>query len=83
MTPVVEAMAVFRPCQGKAACRDDGVRCLTCGRDLDEIGRLRDLMAQLTSLAIDYDYRNVEEFCGYVARRLDKSITHRRQDPET
>jgi hypothetical protein len=75
-------MAVFQPCQGKTACRDDGVRCLTCGRELNEIGRLRDLMEQLTNLAIDYDYRNTDVFCDYVARKLDKSIAYRRQDPE-
>lgn len=26
-------MARFNPCHGKTACRDDGVRCLTCGRE--------------------------------------------------
>ena len=67
----------FTPCQGKAACRDDGVRCLTCGRSLAEIGRLRALLNQLTDLAIAYEYDNVEQFAAYVARKLPKTVAHR------
>ena len=73
-------MSRFTPCQGKTACRDDGSRCLTCGRDLSEIERLRLLMDQLATLAIDYDYENVEEYAAYVARKLEKMITYRRQE---
>ena len=41
-------MAAFRPCQGKSACRDNGVLCLTCGRKLNEVIQLRELMQALT-----------------------------------
>lgn len=69
----------FVPCQGKTACRDDGERCLTCGRSLLEIQALREALEQLASLACEYDYQNSDEFSAYVARKLDKMITHRRQ----
>lgn len=72
-------MSQFKPCQGKTACRDDGQRCLTCGRDFQEIERLRTLMDQLAVLAIDYDYENVDEYSDYVARKLGKMIAYRRE----
>ena len=72
-------MSQFNPCQGKLACRDDGTRCLTCGRSLQEITQLRDLMAQLTALAIDYDYENINEYSTYIAQKLEKSIAYHRQ----
>jgi len=73
-------MATFRPCQGKNACRDNGVLCLTCGRKLGEIQTLRELMGQLSDLAVNYEYENVEEFTQYVARKLEKMITYRQQE---
>lgn len=79
----VETMGRFNPCLGKSACRDDGARCLTCGRTLQEIERLRAALEQLTSLAIDYDYQNIDEFAAYVARKLTKSISYRQQQQET
>ena len=75
-------MIDFRPCQGKTACRDDGQRCLTCGRTLEEIAGLRSALDQLANLAIEHDYRNVEEFAAYIALKLAKTITYRRQQPE-
>lgn len=72
-------MRSFTPCQGKTACRDDGERCLICGRGLDEIERLRLLIDQLSSLAIDYDYENIDEFSAYVMRKLEKKISYRRE----
>lgn len=73
-------MANFTPCQGKNACRDNGVTCLTCGRRLTEIETLRELLQKLTGLAIDYEYDNVEEYTEYVARKLAKMIEYRRQE---
>lgn len=73
-------MARFTPCQGKTACRDDGRRCLTCGRTLDEIAWLRDLMDQLAGLAIEHGYENTDEYAAYIARKLQKMIDHRRQE---
>lgn len=75
-------MAIFRPCQGKSACRDNGVLCLTCGRKLNEIVQLRELMQQLTELAINYDYENVQEYTDYLARKVAKMIEYQRTSPE-
>ena len=73
-------MPLFKPCQGKNACRDNGERCLTCGRKLSEIQRLRELMAQLTTLAMEHHYENVEEYTQYIARKLQKKIAHQRAE---
>jgi len=73
-------MANFTPCQGKNACRDNGVLCLTCGRKLTEIMKLRELMQELTALAIEYDYENVDDYAEYIARKVSKMIVYARQD---
>ncbi|MEW8505383.1 MAG: hypothetical protein AB2598_01655 [Candidatus Thiodiazotropha sp.] len=73
-------MARFTPCQGKSACRENGEICLTCGRTLDEIAKLRDLIQGLTSLAITNDYENVDEFTSYVALKVTKMIDYQRQE---
>jgi len=70
----------FQPCQGKTACRDDGQRCLTCGRTLDEIQWLRDLLDQLCTITIEYNYDNVDEFTAYIARKLPKMMAYRREN---
>ena len=73
-------MARFEPCHGKNACRDTGERCLTCGRESSEIARLRASIDALANLAMDYGYENSEEFATYVARKLFKTIAHRREE---
>ncbi|MGV6818631.1 MAG: hypothetical protein ACWA44_15355 [Thiotrichales bacterium] len=75
-------MTVFRPCLGKTACRDDGVKCLSCGRSLEEIFQLRSLLDQLVTLAIDNEYENTDEFANYVARKIQKQIAYRRQETQ-
>ena len=72
-------MSRFEPCLGKDACRDDGERCLTCGRPLSEVARLRASLDELASLALDAGYENSEEYVAYVARKLFKTINHRRE----
>ena len=72
-------MSLFTPCQGKHACRDDGERCLTCGRTLDEIASLRDSLERLTTLAVAYGYDNIDQYTDYLARKLEKMIAGRRQ----
>ena len=74
-------MKKFVPCQGKNACRDDGNRCLTCGRDLHEIEHLRQAMDQLASLAMTYDYENVDDYSDYIAGKLKKMVAWRRENP--
>ncbi len=71
-------MKTFTPCQGKDYCRDDGAKCLTCGRQLDEILWLRDLIDQLASLANKYNYENIEDYSAYIAKKVSKTIQHRR-----
>ncbi len=67
----------FAPCQGKHSCRENEEKCLTCGRTLEEIVLLRNLMDQLASLAIAYEYDNLDEFAAYIARKLPKMVEHR------
>jgi hypothetical protein len=69
-------MATFTRCQGKNACRDNGVLCLTCGRKLHEVEKLRELMKALSELAIDYNYDNVHDYAEYIARKVVKMIEH-------
>ena len=57
-------MARFTPCKGKTACRDDGERCLTCGRDFVEIEQTRALIDALAELAVERDYDNLDEFAA-------------------
>ena len=75
-------MAVFKPCQGKTACRDDGVQCMTCGRSLEEIVQLRELMRQLAALAVEHDYQNVEEYTQYLSIKVAKMVDHMRANPD-
>jgi len=71
-------MSTFTPCKGQTACRDDGERCITCGRSFAEIEQTRSLIDALTELAISQGYDNVEEFAGYVAGKVVKKVRHRR-----
>lgn len=71
-------MKPFTPCRGKTACRDDGVRCLTCGRTFSEIERTRALIDALADLALEQGYDDPETFAGYVAEKVVKKVRHRR-----
>ncbi|MCG7985597.1 MAG: hypothetical protein JAY90_23030 [Candidatus Thiodiazotropha lotti] len=73
-------MAIFKPCQGKNACRDNGEVCLTCGRSIYEIEQLRRLMKDISSMALEYEYENIEEFVQYIARKVEKTIRHERTE---
>jgi predicted Fe-S protein YdhL (DUF1289 family) len=75
-------MAVFNPCQGKTACRDDGAQCLTCGRSIEEIAQLRELLRQLAALAVSHDYENVEEYAQYISAKVAKLIDHQRSNSD-
>lgn len=73
-------MSLFTPCQGRTACRDDGERCLVCGRSFTEIVRTRELIDALADFACAQGYDNVDAFAAYVARRLEKTLRHRREN---
>jgi hypothetical protein len=70
-------MTMFKPCQGKTACRDDGERCLTCGRGFAEIEQTRGLIDALAELAVNQGYDNIDEFAAYVAGKVVKKVKHR------
>jgi len=69
----------FIPCQGKTACRDDGLVCLTCGRSLAEVEATRKLIDALADLAMGHGYGNVDDFAAYIARKVEKKVRHRRE----
>lgn len=71
-------MPTFTPCQGQTACRDDGERCITCGRSFPEIEQTRALIDALAAFAVQQEYENVEEFAAYVAGKVVKKVKHRR-----
>lgn len=71
-------MTRFNPCKGKTACRDDGSRCLTCGRSFTEIEQTRNLIDALAELVCAQGYLNVNEFTAYVADKVEKKVAYRR-----
>lgn len=73
-------MAKFVSCHGKELCRDGEDSCLTCGRSHQEIIRLREVLDQIASLAIDFDYDNIDEYCEYIASKAGKSIRYRQSE---
>jgi len=72
-------MSIFTPCKGKTACRDDGEKCLTCGRSFGEIEQTRNMIDALAEFAIAQGYDNVGEFAAYVADKVEKKVKHRRE----
>ncbi|MDD5390470.1 MAG: hypothetical protein PHD37_14085 [Gallionellaceae bacterium] len=71
-------MPTFTPCKGKTACRDDGERCITCGRSFAEIEQTRAMIDALADFALIQGYENIEEFAAYVAGKIEKKVKHRR-----
>ncbi len=72
-------MSSFTPCKGKTACRDDGEKCLTCGRSFAEIEQTRQLIDALAEFVIAMGYENAEEFAAYVADKVEKKVRYRRE----
>lgn len=66
----------FKPCINRNACNDDGVRCRSCGRSLDEIVKTKTLVDTLFSFIQEMDYDNSDEFMGYLSRKIAKKIAH-------
>ena len=73
-------MSTFNPCKGKTACRDDGEKCLTCGRSFAEIEQTRNLIDALAEFVCAQGYDNVNEFTAYVADKVEKKVRHRRDE---
>ncbi len=72
-------MNTFTPCKGKTACRDDGEKCLTCGRSFAEIEQTRSMIDALAEFVIAQGYENADEFAAYVADKVEKKVRHRRE----
>jgi hypothetical protein len=72
-------VSTFTPCKGKTACRDDGERCITCGRSFAEIEQTRSLIDALAEFACAQGYDNIGEFAAYVADKVEKKVRHRRE----
>ena len=66
----------FKPCVNRNACNDDGERCRSCGRSLDEIVKTRELVDTVFSFIQELDYDNSDEFMGYLSRKIAKKLTH-------
>lgn len=66
----------FKPCINRNACNDDGVRCRSCGRSLDEIVRTKALVDSVFNFIREMDYDNSDEFMGYLSRKIAKKLKH-------
>jgi hypothetical protein len=75
-------VSTFVPCKGKTACRDDGEICLTCGRSFTEIEQTRKLIDALAEFVCTQGYDNVNEFATYVADKVEKKVSYRREMPQ-
>lgn len=75
-------MSRFTPCKGRTACRDDGEKCLTCGRSFAEIEQTRSLIDALAEFVIAQGYENTGEFAAYVADKVEKKVKYRRETPD-
>ncbi len=75
-------MSSFSPCKGKTACRDDGEKCLTCGRSFAEIEQTRSMIDALAEFVIAQGYENTGEFATYVADKVEKKVKYRRETPD-
>jgi predicted Fe-S protein YdhL (DUF1289 family) len=75
-------VSTFTPCKGKTACRDDGEKCLTCGRSFAEIEQTRSMIDALAEFVIAQGYENTGEFTAYVADKVEKKVKYRRETPD-
>lgn len=75
-------MSLFTPCKGKHACVEKGDLCLSCGRSLHEITRTRRLIDELSELALEMDYSNLDEFADYIGSKISKKVRYRRDNPQ-
>ena len=69
----------FKPCINRNACNDDGVRCRSCGRSLEEIIKTKAVVDTVFNFIQEMDYDNSEEFMGYLSRKIGKKIAHANQ----
>ena len=72
-------MASFKSCINRNACNDDGVRCRSCGRTLDEIIKTKEVVDNVFNFIREMDYDNSDEFMAYLSRKISKKINHAKQ----
>lgn len=73
-------MAIFKPCISRLACTEGGTHCKSCGRPIDHVNRTRQAINDLTQLALDADYANIEEFLNYIQSKAKKKINSRKMN---
>jgi predicted Fe-S protein YdhL (DUF1289 family) len=69
----------FKPCINRNACNDDGIRCRSCGRSLDEIVKTKEIVDSVFNFIHEMDYDNSDEFMAYLSRKIAKKIAHASQ----
>lgn len=70
-------MPHFTPCIGRTACREDEVRCLACGRTLQEIAAARTVTDSVTTFLQQMNYDNPEAFLAYLQSKVLKKLSAR------
>jgi hypothetical protein len=66
----------FKPCINRNACRDDGERCLVCGRSLQEIAKTKSVVDSVHAFLQEMAYDNPAEFMDYLGRKIAKKMAH-------
>lgn len=74
-------MALFTPCLGRTACREDELRCLACGRTLQEIAATHTLVESVTAFLQQMNYDNPQQFLDYLAGKVQKKLKARGGTP--
>jgi len=69
-------MSVFNKCRGKMFCRDNGEKCMVCGRSMHEIVKTHEMMGAMAALAQELDYDNFQEFLDYLAEKSGAQVAH-------
>ena len=69
----------FKPCINRNACNDDGVRCRSCGRSLEEIIKTKAVVDSVFNFIQEMGYENSEDFMEYLTRKIGKKIAHTNQ----
>ena len=72
-------MAVFVRCRGRAHCVEGPGGCRSCGRSPDERETTRLLVAQAAQFILEQNYDNASEFASYLAEKIERKVTHVRE----
>ncbi len=67
-------MARFNPCKGRMRCLHLGGRCITCGRNQEEIMYTQQLVDQILGFIQAMEYENSDEFMEYLQKKIAKKL---------